>query len=344
MENEELNVEQSTINTFGIEDSPIDNRFVSNTDIVSVEHLTKCYVSPLNKIKRDLLKKEVKQVKALDDVSLSVKEGEIFGLLGANGSGKTTLIKLLCGLISKDTGKISIFGKNIENDRSYLKEVGAIVEAPSMFKNMTGRENLRYFASLSGGLPEQRIDDILTLVGLKDRADTKFATYSLGMQQRLGIAQAIMSNPKLLILDEPINGLDPDGIMQMRDLFKKLCKTYGTTIIISSHILSEMQELCDRVAILVTGRLVAVKELHEIVSSTQKEIAKIMINKPQEAFDVISTIEDVEVKLVDGVIYVRCVNEKIAEINKALVTKDIAIYSVTIKKRTLEDIYKELAK
>ena len=351
MKNEEFNLENQTNENFGA--SSLDEAIKDDTKkadcsfgatIVEVNNLSKYYVSPIDKIKRDYFKKEVKQVKALDDVSLEVKEGEIFGLLGANGSGKTTLIKLLCGLILKDKGEIKIFGNNIEKDRTYLKDVGAIVEAPTMFKNLTGRENLRYFASLSGKLPEQRIDDILNLVGLSDRADTKFATYSLGMQQRLGIAQAIMANPKLLILDEPINGLDPEGIAQMRALFQKLSKTYGTTIIISSHILSEMQELCDRVAILVSGKIVAIKDLNEIVSTTQKEIAKIMCDKPQEAFDIISTLEDVEVKLVNDAVYVRCINEKIALINKSLIKKDINVYSVTIKKRTLEDIYKELAK
>ena len=351
MENEELNLEKEqneSFNTSTLDEAIKDDAkkidYFFGTTIVEVNNLSKCFVSPINKIKRDYFHKEVKQVKALDDVSLEVKEGEIFGLLGANGSGKTTLIKLLCGLISKDSGQIKIFGKDIQNDREYLKDVGAIVEAPTMFKNLTGRENLRYFASLTGKLPEQRIDDILNLVGLSDRADTKFATYSLGMQQRLGIAQAIMTNPKLLILDEPINGLDPDGIMQMRELFQKLSKTYGTTIIISSHILNEMQELCDRVAILVTGKIVAIKELNEIVSTTQKEIAKIMCDKPQEAYDIISTLDEVEVKLVNDAVYVRCVNDKIALINKSLIKKDINIYSVTIKERTLEDIYKELAK
>ena len=342
MENEELNMEE--LMNEAIKDETQRAYASSGNVIVSVEHVSKYYVSSWNRLKRDLFKKEVKQVKALDDVSLEVKEGEIFGLLGANGSGKTTLIKLLCNLIAKDGGKITVLGRDTEQDRDYLKDVGAIVEAPTMFKNMTGRENLRYFASLTGGLPEQRIDDILNLVGLRDRADTKFSTYSLGMQQRLGIAQAIMTNPKLLILDEPINGLDPDGIMQMRELFQKLVNTYGTTIVISSHILAEMQEICDRVAILVTGKIVAVKELHELMDSTQKEIAKIMCDKPNDAFDVISKIKDVEVKLVDGTVYVRCVNDKIAEINKALVKKDVAIYSITIKKRSLEDLYKELAK
>ncbi len=326
-----------------IEQERVIPKSISSNAIISMEKVSKVYISTFNKIKRDYLKKEAASVKALDEVSLEVNEGEIFGLLGANGSGKTTIIKLLCGLISKDGGQITVLGSDVSKDRSYLQEVGAIVEAPSMFKNLTGRENLRYFAALSGGLPEERINDILNLVGLKDRADSKFETYSLGMQQRLGIAQAIMANPKLLILDEPINGLDPDGIMQMRDLLKKLNSTYGTTILISSHILSEMQELCDRVAILVKGKIVAVKSLKEIEETDQKVIARIECDNPQKAFELVEKLKDVEVKLVNNYVYVRCANEGIALVNKTLVKADINIFGVTLKKRTLEDIYKELA-
>ena len=311
--------------------------------IVSMKDVSKIYISSLNKFKRDYLKQQTPSVKALDGISMEVKKGEIFGLLGANGSGKTTIIKLLCGLIGKDSGQITVLGSDVSLTREYLKDVGAIVEAPTMFKNMTGRENLRYFASLSGGLHEQRIQDILTLVGLKDRADSKFGTYSLGMQQRLGIAQAIMSNPKLLILDEPINGLDPDGIIQIRELLQKLSRTYGTTIIISSHILSEMQELCDRVAILVSGKIVAVKTLSELNDANQLEIAKIDCSDAQKAYEIISKLEGVEVRLVNGSIYIRCESVKIAAVNKALVNGDINIFGITLKKRTLEDIYKELA-
>jgi len=315
----------------------------NNEIIVRLDNVTKTYISTSNKIKRDLFKKPAKFVTALDNVSLEVKSGEIFGLLGANGSGKTTIIKLLCSLINKDSGKIEIFSKNISQSRDYLKDVGAIVEAPSMFKNLTGRENLRYFAALSGLHSEERINDILNIVGLKDRADTLFGTYSLGMQQRLGIAQAIMTNPKLLILDEPINGLDPDGIIQMRELMLKLNKTYGTTIIISSHILSEMQELCDRVAILVSGKIVAIKDLKEVVSAEQKIIAKIECSNVEKAFEIISAIDGVEVRNVNGVIYVRCINDNLALVNKTLIKNDINVYGIVIKKRTLEDIYKELA-
>ncbi len=326
-----------------IESEKKEEKVISNNIVISMQNVTKSYITPFEKIKRDYLKQQAKAVKALDDVSLEVKEGEIFGLLGANGSGKTTIIKLLCGLIQKDNGQITVLGSNVEKDRSYLKDVGAIVEAPTMFKNMTGRENLRYFADLTGSLPEERINDILNLVGLKDRADSLFQTYSLGMQQRLGIAQAIMTNPKLLILDEPINGLDPDGIIQMRELFKKLNEKYGTTILISSHILSEMQELCDRVAILVSGKIVAVKSLKEIDNAQQKIIARIECDNPQKAFELIQKLEDIEVKLVNNYVYIRCENEKIALVNKTLVQNEINIFGVTIKKRTLEDIYKELA-
>ncbi len=347
MENNEIKDEvfvDEQLSSVIANDTMKDERQLSDEIIVSMKNVSKIYISSLNKIKKDVFKQQdVKSVKALDEVSMEVKKGEIFGLLGANGSGKTTIIKLLCGLIRDDGGKIKVLGSDVTQTREYLREVGAIVEAPSMFKDLTGRENLRYFASLSGGLQEQRIQDILDLVGLKDRADSKFGTYSLGMQQRLGIAQAIMTNPKLLILDEPINGLDPDGIMQMRDLLRKLNTTYGTTILISSHILSEMQELCDRVAFLVKGKIVAVKSLKEVDNNQQKEIAKIDCSDPQKAYELIKDIKDVEVKLVNGAIYIKCEFDNIALVNKTLVKKNIDVFGLNVRKRTLEDIYKELA-
>ncbi len=347
MENNEIKDEvfvDEQLSSVIANDTMKDERQLSDEIIVSMKNVSKIYISSLNKIKKDVFKQQdVKSVKALDEVSMEVKKGEIFGLLGANGSGKTTIIKLLCGLIRDDGGKIQVLGSDVTQTREYLREVGAIVEAPSMFKDLTGRENLRYFASLSGGLQEQRIQDILDLVGLKDRADSKFGTYSLGMQQRLGIAQAIMTNPKLLILDEPINGLDPDGIMQMRDLLRKLNTTYGTTILISSHILSEMQELCDRVAFLVKGKIVAVKSLKEVDNNQQKEIAKIDCSDPQKAYELIKDIKDVEVKLVNGAIYIKCEFDNIALVNKTLVKKNIDVFGLNVRKRTLEDIYKELA-
>ena len=173
---------------------------------------------------------------------------------------------------------------------------------------------------------------------------SKFSTYSLGMKQRLGIAQAIMHNPKLLVLDEPINGLDPDGIIQVRDLLKKIRDSFGTTIIISSHILSELDALCDRVAILEKGHVVTVQSLEELEGQMDgKSVAKIECDNPEKAYEILSQ-EDLEVRNVDGIIYVRFAGDKMAEINKKLVLADILVKSIAVKKRTLEDVYKELMK
>lgn len=315
---------------------------IKNNPIIEFRNVTKIYNSSLFQ----KLKKGSKEIKAVEDVSFVVREGDIYGLLGANGSGKTTIIKLICGLIKKDCGEIKVFGKNIEtNLTEVLKDIGALVESPTMFKEMTGLENLQYFAMLHGNISQQRILDIIELVGLTDRKDSKFSTYSLGMKQRLGIAQAIMSNPKLLILDEPVNGLDPGGIIQMRDLFKKIRDNYGTTILISSHILSEMQALCDKVAILNKGHIVVEKTLDEIENQENGyTIAKIECSDPTLAASVIEQMGDVEVKIVDNFVYIKFKGDRMAEINKELVLKDISVTSLSIRKRTLEDVYKELMK
>ena len=313
--------------------------------VVVVSNLSKIYSSKLAKAKaKSNGGVPTKGIKALDNVSFSVKKGEIFGLVGANGSGKTTFIKILCGLIKDDGGTIKVFGKDIHGNREEIvKDLGAIVEAPTLFKDMTGIENLNYFAMLQGGLPAGRTDDVIELVGLGDRKKSKFSTYSLGMKQRLGIAQAIMHNPKLLVFDEPINGLDPDGIIQVRDLLLKIREAYGTTIIISSHILSELDALCDRVAILDKGHVVTVKSLEELEGQTEgKTIAKIECDNPTKAFDILSAEDGLEVKLVGGFVYVRFLGDRMAEINKKLVLQDILVKSIAVKKRTLEDVYKEL--
>ena len=191
---------------------------------------------------------------ALRDLSLAVRSGEIYGFLGPNGAGKTTAIRCILGLISPSAGRVSLFGE--EDPIRRLHNVGAMVETPAFHDFLTGRENLDLSASYAG-LDEGGLDECLQQVGLADRADDRVADYSLGMRQRLGLARALIGQPRLLILDEPTNGMDPRGIKDVRELLSGLAERYGTTIFISSHLLAEVEQMCTRVGILYRGELVS---------------------------------------------------------------------------------------
>jgi ABC-2 type transport system ATP-binding protein len=193
---------------------------------------------------------------ALDGLDLSVPTGVVYGFLGPNGAGKTTTMRILTGLIRADAGKVEVLGRPFgRGDRRRLFEVGALIEAPSFYPFLSGRENLRALAATGAPTPSTRVDELLTLVNLRDRASDRVSGYSLGMKQRLGIAGALLSDPRLLLLDEPANGLDPAGIAGMRDTLRSLAAA-GKTVFVSSHILSEVQQLADVVGIVARGRLV----------------------------------------------------------------------------------------
>ena len=284
-------------------------------------------------------------VTAVSHATLDVEEGEILGLLGANGAGKTTLIKLMLGLVNPDGGSITIGGYDVSAAREKaLAQVGAIVEAPTLFNDFSGMDNLKYYARLQGGnISEEKLKSIVALVGLEDRIHDKFKTYSLGMRQRLGIAQAIMHSPKLLLLDEPTNGLDPDGIAQMRDLFINLKNQMGTTIIISSHILGEMQQTCDRVAFMAKGEIKAVKSMEEVnygVDSMRK--FAIECSDMQRASQIIA-MQGIEANIQNNAIVVIVDQAQVGELVKELVEKDVIVYSVNKLKRSLEDLYREVS-
>src|SRR5438045_174004 len=193
---------------------------------------------------------------AVDQLNLEVRRGEIFGFLGPNGAGKTTTIRMLLGLIAPTEGSVEILGGDVFAHRAeVLPRVGALIETPALYPFLSGRDNLRAFAHLLGGAPTGRLDDLLELVGLAGRPRTRVSAYSLGMKQRLAIAVALLNDPELLVLDEPANGLDPAGIVEMRDLLRRLAGA-GKTVFVSSHVLAEVQQICERVAIIDRGRLV----------------------------------------------------------------------------------------
>lgn len=298
----------------------------------------------VNKTYQDRRKKYL-SIRAVKEVTLDIEEGEIFGLLGANGAGKTTLIKLMLGLCRIDDGSILIEGYDVgKNREKALAKVGAIVEEPTMYGDFTGMENLKYFARLQNAdITQSKLQDIVELVGLKDRIDSKFKSYSLGMRQRLGIAQAIMHSPKILILDEPTNGLDPSGIVEMRELFLKLKKELGITVVISSHILSEMQQLCDRVAFMVDGEVKAVKTMEEVNYGVDKlKKYSIECSDVDKAFELVKS-SGVAVSREGGNLIVRAGHTEIAGIAAMLVANGIGLYGIVKLKRRLEDLYKEMS-
>src|SRR5437667_8503457 len=203
---------------------------------------------------------------AVKKLNLEVRRGEIMGFLGPNGAGKTTTIRMALGLIAPTTGSVEILGQEVATHGSrILPRVGALVETPALYLYMSGRNNLRAVASVLGGVPASRIDAVLDLVGLRARQKDRVRTYSLGMKQRLGVAIALLQDPDILILDEPANGLDPAGIVEMRDLMHRLAAE-GKTVFISSHLLGEVQQICTRVAIINLGKLVTESSTEELIS------------------------------------------------------------------------------
>ncbi len=214
---------------------------------------------------RDLVKQYGQRL-AVNNLNLEVYRGDIFGFLGPNGAGKTTTIRMALGLIAPTSGSVEILGHDVFKYRAeILPHVGALVETPALYLYMSGRDNLRAVASVLGGVPDKRIDAVLEMVGLRVRQKDRVRTYSLGMKQRLGVAMALLQDPEVLVLDEPANGLDPAGIVEMRDLMHRLTAE-GKTVFISSHLLTEVQQICTRVAIINLGKLVTETTVEELLT------------------------------------------------------------------------------
>jgi ABC-2 type transport system ATP-binding protein len=227
------------------------------------------------------LSKRYAQRLAVDTLNLEIRRQDILGFLGPNGAGKTTTIRMLLGLITPTTGSIEILGRNLATQRAHLlPRVGALIETPALYLYMSGRDNLRAVGAILGGVSAKRIEEVLDLVGLRHRQRDRVRTYSLGMKQRLGVAMALLQDPEILILDEPANGLDPAGIVEMRDLMHRLSAN-GKTVLISSHLLSEVEQICTRVAIINLGKLVTETSV-EALTRGHGEIS-VQLERAQEA-------------------------------------------------------------
>lgn len=289
-------------------------------------------------LKIEGLTKVIKNKKILDEISLTVNSGEIVGFLGPNGAGKTTTIKTVMGLFSITAGQISICGHNIVTEfESAMRNVGGIVENPDLYKRMTGRQNLEYFAALHDGIKKEHIDEVVGLVKMSQRINDKVKNYSLGMRQRVGIAQALLHRPRLLVLDEPTNGLDPIGIKELRDLLKYLSKNAEVGVFVSSHLLAEMELMCDRIYIIDNGVIIGEKTIDQVQESSEEDIYSYAFvtsdnDKVYEYFKSMDANCDRE----NGNVTVVMKRDQIPEIIRSLVKMDIDIFAVNRSHRTLE--------
>ena len=293
------------------------------------------------------LTKRIRQTAIVDDVSFDVKRGEIFGLLGPNGAGKTTIIRMIGSLINRTNGKVIINGHDLDDEfEQAMSDLGAIVENPEFYKYMSGRKNLIHYARMATTPIEPgRLDEVANLVKLDHAMEKKVKTYSLGMRQRLGVAQAILHKPALLILDEPTNGLDPQGIKEFRMYLRELANE-GIGVLVSSHLLAEMQLMCDRFAVIEKGKLIHIEnnqqqgeeeEQREIAYSVGDVLAAAKVLREQiPQADILK--QDVQM------IMVKATKEQSAEIVRAFVKADIDVYEMSVVKKSLEDRFFEITK
>jgi ABC-2 type transport system ATP-binding protein len=286
--------------------------------------------------------KRYKGINAVDGLDLTVHRGDVFGFLGPNGAGKSTTIRMATGLVRPTSGHVAVFGHNVWHDRQKaLGKVGALVENSSFFKYLTGRENLSIVARLSGHHSKGEIERVLEEVGLTERANSKVRTYSHGMQQRLGIAAAMMGSPELIILDEPTNGLDPQGMKDVRMLIRSLAEKHGMTVFLSSHLLHEVEQVCTRVAIINRGKLVECGNVSDLLSGS--DAVDITTNNPQQAAKIIEGVEWASVSHISSEgLTIRLDDHRNAELNRLLVNAGIDVSAFVPRKPTLEEIYMRL--
>ncbi len=286
------------------------------------------------------LTKSFRRRRAVDNLSLRVLEGDIYGFLGPNGAGKSTTIRMLTGLVRPNSGSARLLGWDVRTHRvQSLRQVGAIVEQPAFYKYLSARENLRVFSRLSGGCDDHRIDRVLDTVGLLDRAGDKVKAYSHGMLQRLGIAQALLPNPKLVILDEPTSGLDPQGMKDVRELILRLAKDEGMTVFLSSHLLYEVEQVCDRVGVINYGKLIAEGDVRELLRR-EVELVELVVNDASRASELLRSFDWVEIMTLEQErIAVRAPAERIPEVNRALVAADIDVSAIVPRTMTLEELF-----
>ncbi|MCA1291501.1 ABC transporter ATP-binding protein [Paenibacillus sp. alder61] len=291
----------------------------------------------------DQLSKKIGRKTIVDGLTLTLNKGEILGLLGPNGAGKTTTIRMIVGLMSRTAGRIIINGVDTKTDHAKaMNSIGVIVENPDLYKYLSGYDNLVHFARMSQGVTEQRIKEIIALVGLEHSIHDKVGTYSLGMRQRLGLGIALIHKPSLLLLDEPTNGLDPAGIRELRAHLIHLARQEEVGIMISSHLMSEMEMMCDRVAVLQQGKLIGIRDLSAMAQTDELQV-RFEVDRPEAAVQLLQTLTaGLEILRDNDHIVLRIAKTKIPELTQKLMAAGIQIYGVHTLKPSLEDTFLEM--
>ncbi|SHQ78571.1 Putative ABC transporter, ATP-binding protein [Mycobacteroides abscessus subsp. abscessus] len=292
------------------------------------------------------LTKKIGKKLIVENVTFQIEKGEIFGLLGPNGAGKTTIIRMIVHLINRTEGKVVINGHDLDQSfKDAMGEIGAIVENPEFYKYMSGMKNLKHYMRMATReVSTERLDEVIRLVGLEQSIHQKVRTYSLGMRQRLGVAQALLHSPSILILDEPTNGLDPQGIREFRD-YLRLLVNQGISVLVSSHLLSEMELMCDRFAIIEKGKLTHISRMNESndMSNQTKQQVMFEVNNTEQAFNLLVTQNLGEERKVErGYLYASMDRETVARANQLFVSNDLQVYAITYIKTSLEDRFLEI--
>jgi ABC-type multidrug transport system ATPase subunit len=297
---------------------------------------------PFAVLRTELLTKRYGRRVAVDHLSLEVERGDIFGFLGQNGAGKSTTIRMVLGLVRPTQGSVRLLGQDVRRQPlRALRKVGAIIESPAFYDHFTGWQNLRLLAAMSGGATPKRIEEILEIVGLDTRAHEPVRVYSHGMRQRLGIAQALLPAPEFVILDEPTDGLDPQGIREVRLLIRRLRDELKLTVLLSSHLLYEVEQICNRVAIIDHGRLLYQGTIERLVA-TNKTV-KLTVDRPEEAYQLLSADEALSVSRNGSQsLYVEMADEQIARVNALLVERGFRVSELSPQRETLEQVFLRL--
>lgn len=289
-------------------------------------------------VKLQNLTKVIGKKKIIDDLSLDLYPGQITGFLGPNGAGKTTTIRMMTGLMKPTAGEVFIDGQAIStNFEQSMSKVGVIVENPEMYKFMSGYKNLLHFARMNKNVTKTRIDEVIAQVGLQNRIHEKVSTYSLGMRQRLGLAQALLHRPKFLILDEPTNGLDPAGIREFRMYLRKIATEEGVSIFVSSHLLAEIELMCDRIAVIQNGKLISIKEVNG-----EQESHYYVEASPKEEANAFFESKEIKVETLGNGFVLLIETEAVPAMIAGMVASNLQIYSFSPHRKTLEDQFLEM--